>query len=64
MSSASERNEPSISLSSEREDEGSKKGSSYIPGEKSGRWSDEEHMKYIIFIDFNKEKMRSKEKRR
>lgn len=41
-----------------------KKTSAYIPGERSGKWSEDEHMKYIIFIDYNKEKMRSKEKRR
>ena len=32
----------------------------YIPGEKNGKWSDDEHMKYIAYIDFFKEKMRSK----
>jgi len=50
----------SIVFSSGREGEVPKKSSSYVPGEKSGKWSDEEHMKYIIFIDYNKEKMRSK----
>lgn len=41
-----------------------KKNGGYIPGEKSGKWSMEEHMRYIAFIDFNKDRMRSKEKRR
>lgn len=41
-----------------------KRGSSYVPGEKSGKWSPEEHMNYIAFIDFNKDRMRSREKRR
>lgn len=41
-----------------------RKGSSYVPGERSGKWSEEEHMKYIAFIDFNKDRMRSKDKRR
>ncbi len=43
---------------------GGKKMGGYIPGEKSGKWSMEEHMRYIAFIDFNKDRMRSKEKRR
>ena len=40
-----------------------KKGQ-YVPGAVSGKWSREEHMKYIVFLDSNKEAMRSKEKRR
>ena len=60
MSSGSLNNEISIMLESEREGSGMKRPSNYIPGENSGKWSDEEHMKYIIFIDYNKEKMRSK----
>jgi hypothetical protein len=35
-----------------------------MPGECTGKWSDEEHMKYIAFLDANKEVMKSKEKRR
>jgi hypothetical protein len=35
-----------------------------VPGERSGKWSGEEHMKYIAFIDFNKDRMRSRDKRR
>jgi hypothetical protein len=60
MSSDSERNALSIDLSVSKEDEAAKRMSNYIPGEKCGKWSDEEHMKYIVFIDYNKEKMRSK----
>jgi hypothetical protein len=41
-----------------------KRGHSYVRGEKSGKWSVEEHMKYIAFIDFHKDRMRSRDKRR
>lgn len=54
MSSEDLPNGTSIVISSEKDDEAPKKVSNYIPGEKSGKWSDEEHMKYIIFIDYNK----------
>ena len=64
MSIESERNGSPNMSESLKESEGVKKTSTYIPGENSGKWSDEEHMKYVVFIDYNKEKMRSKEKRR
>lgn len=40
--------------------EHARKSREYIPGECSGKWSHEEHLKYIAFIDFNREIMKSK----
>ncbi len=51
-------------MSEEMADREQMKTTAYIPGEKNGKWSEEQHMKYIAFIDFYREKMRSKEKRR
>jgi hypothetical protein len=53
-------------MSTEKKEEysGDRKVSNYVPGECSGKWSGMEHMRYIAFIDFNKDKMRSREKRR
>jgi hypothetical protein len=51
----------SVLLEDKQNDNSSeKKNTSYVPGERSGKWTELEHMKYIVFIDFNKERMRSK----
>lgn len=31
-----------------------KKNTNYIPGERCGKWTELEHMRYIAFIDYNK----------
>ena len=47
--------------SGSQEGEGSvRRRAEYVPGACSGKWSAEEHMRYIVFIDGNKDKMRSR----
>ena len=53
----------SHSLSPYQQDKQSRRKEEYVPGAVTGKWSREEHMKYIVFLDGNKEAMRSREKR-
>jgi hypothetical protein len=64
MENSEEFQPASLSYEAEEHFTHPKRHQKYVSGENNGKWSELEHARYIAYLEFHRDKMRSKERRR